>query len=147
MKPFFVKALSIFATAVFISAFIFAPDSLAKKKPKVLKARPDNAVIFVEQVPGGLMGLVVPVSFNTAIVNILSAETDAESSLVVFNQEGVGLIKTEGDLPSTFSFTATFKGLKKGKTTFSLGEVVDKLGGTPIEGAVASTTVKKIKVK
>lgn len=147
MKPFFVKALSIFALAVFISAFIFAPDSLAKKKPKVLKARPGDAVIFVEQVPGGLMGLVVPVSFNTAIVNILSAETDAESSLVVFNQEGVGLIKTEGDLPSTFSFTATFKGLKKGKTTFSLGEVVDKLGGTPIEGAVASTTVKKIKVK
>jgi len=146
MKSYFRKMLLVLMAVLFASAFLFAPDSLAKKKkPKV--ARPNNAVIFVEQVPGGLMGLVVPTSFNAAIVNILSAETDAESSLVVFNQEGIGLIKTDGDLPSTFSFTATFKGLKKGKTTFSLGEVVDKLGGTPIEGAVASTTVKKIKVK
>ncbi len=123
MKPSFLKILSIFIAVFLIASFLFAPDSFAKSKPKTLKTTQKNIVISVDQVPE-----------NTV-------------SLVVFNQSGVGLIQTNGNLPSMFNLTVNFKGLKRGKTDVTTGEVVDKLGGTPIDGAVATTKTKKIKVK
>lgn len=146
MKSFFIKVFSVFVAVLLLSNFLFfTQDAIAKKKE--LKPVPSTVVISVEQIPDGTVAFVVPVSFKTNKVNILSAESDSTGSLVVFSQEGVGIIKTDGNLPTKVEFTVTFKGIKKGKTKISLGQVVDKLSGTPIEGIVATTTVKRIKVK
>ena len=125
--------------------FLFTPESFAK--PKKVKVSPSNIVISVDQIPDGLKSLAVGLTFKTKFVNISAVESDLEGSLAVFGQNGVGVIKTDGNLPSMFNFTVTFKGLKKGKTKILLGEVADKIGGTAIEGAVATTTTKKIRVK
>lgn len=147
MKSFFIKVFSVFVAVLLLSNFLFfTQDAIAKKK-KELKPVPSTVVISVEQIPDGTVAFVVPVSFKTNKVNILSAESDSTGSLVVFSQEGVGIIKTDGNLPTEVEFTVTFKGIKKGKTKLSLGQVVDKLGGTPIEGIVATTTTTRIKVK
>ena len=145
MKPFFVKVFSIFVTILLVSNFLFTQDAFAKKKE--LKTVPSIVVISVEQIPDGTVAFVVPLSFKTNKVNILSAESNSDGSLVVFSQEGVGIIKTDGNLPATVELSVTFKGIKKGKTKLSLGQAVDKLGGAPIEGIVATTTVTRIKVK
>lgn len=125
--------------------FLFVPMSFAK--PKKIKASPNSIVISVDQIPNGLKSLAVGLTFKTKFVNISAVESDLEDSLAVFGQNGVGVIKTNGNLPTMFNFTVTFKGLKRGKTTISTGEVADKIGGTVIEGAVATTTTTKIKVK
>ena len=104
-------------------------------------------MISVKQVPEGTVGLVVPLSFNANFVNISSVGSDSDGALVVFSQGGVGIIQTNGNLPSTFRLTVIFNALQRGKTKITLGEVVDKLGGTAIPGAIAKTKIKKIKVK
>ncbi|GEM_PF-6000639 len=125
--------------------FLFAPESFAK--PKKVKVSPSSIVISVDQIPDGLRSLAVGLTFKTKFVNISAVESDLEGSLAVFGQNGVGVIKTDGNLPAMFNFTVTFKGLKRGKTTILTGEVADKIGGTAIQGAVAETKAKKIKVK
>lgn len=136
---------SFFLVVLLASSFLLAPGAIAKKKE--LKVVPSTVVISVEQIPDGTVAFVVPVTFKTKKVNILSAESNANGSLVVFSQEGIGIIKTDGNLPSTIELTVNLKGVKKGKTKLTLGEVVDKLGGTPIPGVTASTTTQRIKVK
>ena len=143
MRSFFVKAVLFFVIVGF--SFSFATDSFAK--PKSLKAVPKKVLISVDQVPENLVSLVVPLTFDANVVNILSAESNSKDSLVVFSQNGVGIVQTTGNLPSMFNLSVTFSGLKRGKTSISTGEIVDKLGGAPIEGAVARVKVKKIKVK
>lgn len=148
MKSSFLKTLSIFTVVLLVSSFLFAPDSFAKaKKSKSLKAAPKKITISVDQVPENTVSLVVPLTFDSNIINIASVSSSSDGALVVFNQSGVGLIQTSGNLPSMFNVIVNFKGVKRGKTNIANGEVVDKLGGTPIEGAVATTAVKKIKVK
>ncbi len=149
MKPPFLKTLSIFTAALLIFSFLFAPDSFAKSKakPKSLKVAPKQMVVSVDQIPENTVSLVVPLTFDSNIVNILSVSSSSDGALVVFNQNGVGLIQTSGNLPSMFNLIVNFKGVKRGKTNISTGEVVDKLGGTPIEGAIATTKTKKIKAK
>ena len=125
--------------------FLYSSASFAK--PKKIKVSPASIIVSADQVPENLKSLAVPLTFKTKLVNISAVESDVEDVLAVFGQNGVGVIKTTGSLPSMFNFTVTFKGLKKGNTKISVGEVTDKIGGTAIEGAVASTTATKIRVK
>lgn len=145
MKSFFRKSIFVFIVVTFVSNFLFIPSSFAK--PKALKAVPKKVIVSVDQIPENLVAFVVPLTFDKNIINIADATSNLSGALVVFSQDGVGVIQTKGNLPSMFDFSINFKGLARGKTTILAGEVVDKLGGTPIEGVVAKAKVKKIKVK
>ena len=145
MRAIFKKLFPIFAIVLFVFNFLLLQESFAK--PKSLKVAPKKITVSVDQVPDNLVSLVVPLTFDTSIVNISAAGSNAGGSLVVFSQGGVGIIKTNGNLPSMFNLTVTFKGLLRGKSSISAGEVVDKLGGMAIQDAVAITKTKKIKVK
>jgi hypothetical protein len=145
MKSIHVKALFVFLAILCISNFLVVPEAFAK--PKTLKTTPKSVLIIVDQIPDNTISFVVPVTLDKTIVNISAAKSDSTGSLVVFSQDGVGIIKTNGNLPSSVKFTLTLKGLKRGKTDFSVGQVVDKLGGSAIDGATVSTKVKKIKIK
>lgn len=141
MKSFFLKIISI------CLVFSFWSVSDVHAKPKALKPAPKKVEVIVQNVPDGQVSLVVPLTFDKTIVEITEAMSNVSGGLTVFGQDGVGVIQTNGSLPSQINLSLTFKGLKRGKTNIAAGVVVDKLGGTPIEGATAKTGAKKIKVK
>lgn len=145
MRSFFLKTFSILLAVLFVSNFLFIQDSSAKSK--ALKPSPKKIKISVDQVPDGQQSLVVPITFDKTILEITQASSDLSGALVVFSQDGVGVIQTNGNIASMFNLTVSVKGLKRGKTDISTGAVVDKLGGTAISGAIAQTKTKKIKVK
>lgn len=121
------------------------PFALAK--PKKLNPAPKKITVSVSQIPSGQVALVAPLTFDKTLIEISEAMSNVSGALTVFSQDGVGVIQTNGNLPSSLNFVITFKGLKRGKTDITTGEVVDKIGGTPISGATAESKTKKIKVK
>ena len=145
MRSFPKKAFVIFTLVLFFFNCLHIPSSFAK--PKSLKAVPKKTIISVDQVPENLVSLVVPLTFDTNVINISSASSTVDGALIVFGQNGVGIVQTSGNLPSMFNVTVNFKAIQRGKTDISVGEIVDKIDGTLIEGAFAKSSAKKIKVK
>ncbi len=141
MKSFFAKTLLL----SLLVNLLCIPVSFAK--PKKLKPAPSKTEVIVDGVPDGTLALVVPLVLDSSVVEISSATSNVGSALVVTDKTSVGILQTSGSLPSMINFSVSFKGLKRGKTTVSAGEVTDKKGGTAISGVTATSSAKKVKVK
>ena len=115
---------------------------------KAQTASPSQAVITVSGVPSGTTGLAVEVTVDTAVVTLGSASSDVSGGLVVVGSmsEGVGVIGTSGDLPTSFAITLPLTGVASGTSMVAVGNVLDMLGGTVIAGASASVDVSSTTV-
>ena len=101
---------------------------------KALTASPSQAVITVSGVPTGTQGLAVEVTVDTSVVTLGSATSSVSGALAVTGSmsEGVGVISTSGDLPTTFTITVPLTGVAIGTSMIAVGNVLDKIGGTAI---------------
>ena len=119
-----------------------------KLDAKAQTASPSQAVITVSNVPTGTKALAVEVTVDTAVIKLSSATSDISGALVVVgsSSEGIGVIATSGDLPATVTLTAPITGVTVGTSMFSVGKVLDMIGGTAITGATAAVNVSSITV-
>lgn len=115
---------------------------------KAQTATPSEATITVSGVPAGTKGLAVEVTVNTSVITLGSASSDVSGGLVVVGSmsEGVGIIGTSGDLPTSFTITVPFTGVTEGTSSVAVGQVLDMLGGTVITGASASVSANSVTV-
>lgn len=110
---------------------------------------PSEAVISINGVPTGTKALTVEVTVDTSIVALSSSATSNVSGALVVTgsmSEGVGIIDTTGDLPSSFSITVPFTGVSEGTSMITLGMILDMIGGMPIANAIASIDVDSVTV-
>ena len=116
---------------------------------KAQVATPSKAVITVSGVPSGTTGLAVEVTVDTSIVTLSSSATSSVSgALVVVGSmsEGVGIIGTSGNLPTSFTIDAPLTGVANGTSMLTVGMVLDMLGGTAITGASAAVDKSSVAV-
>lgn len=111
-------------------------------------ASPSQTVITVSNVPTGTKALAVEVTVDTAVIKLGSASSNVSGALVVVgsNSEGIGVIATSGDLPASVTLTVPLTGVAEGTSMFSVGMVLDMIGGTEIVGASAVVDVSSISV-
>lgn len=138
-----VNLLSIFLAVIlgFSALSVLAEDNL--------KVSPGRIRITVKKVPGELSSLAIPVSIDTNIATIKRVTSSLNGALAVFgaNSEGVGIVSTKGFLPPKFKISVEFNAVSNGTTDVSIGEAVDKIGGEKIDGIIAKSSAKTLKVK
>lgn len=133
---------------VFVMLLLVGLIGINKLDAKAQSASPSQAVITVSNVPTGTKALAVEVTVDTAVIKLGSATSDVSGALVVAgsNSEGVGVIATTGELPSTVKLTVPLTGVAAGTSMFSVGKVLDMIGGTEIAGATAAVDVSSVTV-
>lgn len=110
-------------------------------------ADPSTATITVSGVPDGTSSLAVELTIDTAVISLPSASTDASGALAVAGNNGIGIANLEGgSLPASFTITVNISGVADGTSALTVGNVVDKIGGTAIAGASAASDVTSVTV-
>ena len=117
-------------------------------KVQAQTATPSQAVITVSGVPTGTKGLTVEVTVDTAVITLGSASTDVSGALAASDSmsAGVGVLNFSGDLPASFTITVPLVGVAAGMSSIAVGNVLNKLGGTAIAGAMASVSLSSVTV-
>ncbi|MBI3591683.1 MAG: hypothetical protein HY094_09950 [Candidatus Melainabacteria bacterium] len=107
---------------------------------------PSQVVISVSGVPSGTTGLAVPVTVDTSVIKLGPAISGVSNAFAITGakSEGVGIISTGNSLPSSFTITVPLTGVMPGSSTFSIGVVVDMLGGSIITGASATANASSV---
>ena len=116
---------------------------------KAQTVTPSEATITVSGVPSGTKGLAVEVTVDTSVVTLdagASTSVAGAQPLVGGMSEGIGIIGFGGDLPASFTITVPFIGVTAGMSSVAVGNVLDKLGGTPLTGVSASVDVTSVTV-
>lgn len=136
------KATSGMLVMLLLSGMFYMPFAKAQT------ASPAQAVITVSDVPTGTQGLAVEVTVDTTVVTLGSATSSVSGALAVTGSmsEGVGVISTSGDLPTSFTITVPLTGVAAGTSMFAVGNVLDKIGGTAITGASAMADTSSVTV-
>ncbi len=136
----------LFTLTVLMSLILFGSSWITAKAQTVT---PNEAVITVSSIPTGTQALAVEITLDTSIIKLGSSATSNVSGALVVTDSmsvGVGIINTAGDLPPNFTITIPLEAVSSGTSMFSVGMVLDMIGGTEIAGAVASTDINSVTV-
>ena len=134
----------LFTLTVLMSLILFGSSWITAKAQTVT---PNEAVITVSSIPTGTQALAVEITLDTSIIKLGSSATSNVSGALVVTDSmsvGVGIINTAGDLPPNFTITIPFEAVSDGTSMFSVGKVLDMIGGTEIPGALASVDVNSV---
>ena len=110
---------------------------------------PSEATLKITGVPAGTRGLVVETWLNSKVTKFGGVySNNVKYALIVADSsaKGIGIISTAMDLPSGFSIVAPFVGVSNGTSVFSVGRVLDMLGGKIIEGASVTSNIEIVEV-
>lgn len=138
------KMIKKLTSGMLVLALMFG--SFANISAEAQTASPSSAEITVSGVPTGTKSLAVAITFDAGVLSLSSASTSVSGALAVTGAEGVGIVKTDGDLPDSFTITVNLGGKAEGTSAFTVGDVLDKIGGTALAGASASSNVSSVTV-
>lgn len=113
-----------------------------------LLVTPSQTIISISGVPINTASLAIPITLDTSIVTLGSPTSSVSGTLIVAGSrsEGIGIINTNGSLPSSFTITVPLVGIMAGSSMLSVKNALDMLGGSIINGVSASTNVNSINV-
>lgn len=113
---------------------------------KALELNPKQIEVNLSGIPSGLISLAIEYSIDTSIVEVESASTNIPGVLAVAGESGIGLLSTLSELPTNITITLNLKEVAAGTSSFQIGNVLDKIGGSLIPGASASAGTSSIEV-
>lgn len=134
----------------FMFAMLLAVGMFLNIPAQAQVATPSQAVITVSGVPASTQGLAVEVTVDSSVVTLGSPTATATgvTLLGVPGNNGVGAIV--GDInsfiPSSVTLTVPLVGVAAGTSMITIGNVLDKIGGTALAGATAMADISSVTV-
>lgn len=131
-----------------VFAMLLATGMLLNIPAKAQVATPSQAVITVSGVPDNTTSLAVEVTVDSSVITLGSPSTSVSGALGISGGNGVGVVATSGNLPSSLTITVPLTGVAAGTSMITIGAVKDTLAGTGVAltGATAVADISSVTV-